>query len=225
MDQHDKLNSQDRVDAAVVRGAALCEQMHVHGRYDAVLTGPIESRRGEYIDLRDAMLSARRIGDSVLAAHYAAQLAQIPTEEKWRDVAHNLVTTAGKNDILDKYCKGSSYTQTLVMGLKGTGTAVAADTQASHAGWLEVGGANAPVYTGNRPAQTFNSASAGANTAPTQAFAITSTGTVAGCFMNNGGSSTKDNTTGILFSAGDFTAGSKAVGNGDTLNVSYSLSV
>lgn len=37
----------------------------------------------------------------------------------------------------------------------------------------------------------------------------------------NGGSATQDNTTGILFSAGDFTAGSKTVTSGDTLSVSY----
>jgi hypothetical protein len=52
-------------------------------------------------------------------------------------------------------------------------------------------------------------------------FAITSSGTVAGCFINIGGSSTKDNTTGTLFSAGDFTAGSKTVTSGDTLSVTY----
>lgn len=136
---------------------------------------------------------------------------------------NNLVTTVGKNDILDKYLKGSSYTQTLRMGLCGTGTKAAADTQASHAGWSEVGGTNAPAYTGNRPSITMGSASAGVSTSPSQAFAITSTGTVAGCFMNNGGSATKDDTTGVLFSAGDFSGGSQAVANLDTLNVVYTL--
>lgn len=135
----------------------------------------------------------------------------------------NLVTTVGKNDILDKYLKGATYTQTLVMGLCGTGTKAAGDTQASHAGWLEVGLANAPVYTGNRPAITMGSAAAGVSTSPSQAYAITSSGTVAGCFMNNGGSATKDNTTGVLFSAGDFGGGSQVVANLDTLNVVYTL--
>ena len=146
-------------------------------------------------------------------------------QEKWRDVIENLVTTVGKNDILDKYLLGSAYTQTFRMGLAGAGTKAAGDTQASHAGWLEVGLANAPTYTGNRKDVTMGSASSGSSVSPTQAFSITSSGTVAGCFTNNGGSATKDNTTGVLFSAGDFSGGSKTVANGDTLNVTYTLSV
>lgn len=145
--------------------------------------------------------------------------------EKWRDTIENLVTTVGKNDILDKYLLGSAYTQTFRMGLAGAGTKAVGDTQASHAGWLEVGLANAPTYTGNRKDVTMGSASAGSSVSPTQAFAITSSGTVAGCFTNNGGSATKDNTTGILFSAGNFTGGDKIVTSGDTLNVTYTLSV
>jgi hypothetical protein len=50
---------------------------------------------------------------------------------------------------------------------------------------------------------------------------MTGSGTIAGCFINIGGSATKDDTTGTLFSAGDFTAGSKTVTSGDTLSVTY----
>lgn len=146
-------------------------------------------------------------------------------QEKWRDTIDNVVTTLGKNDLLDKYLKGAAYTQTFRMGLKGVGTAVAADTQASHASWLEVGLANAPTYTGSRKSVTMGAAAAGVSTSPVQAFAITSSGTVAGCFTNNGGSGTIDDTTGVLFSAGDFTGGNKVVANLDTINATYSLSV
>jgi hypothetical protein len=140
---------------------------------------------------------------------------------KWKDDIHNLVTTVGKNFTMDTTL-GNTAGGAVVMGLKGTGTAVVADTQASHAGWLEVGLANAPVYTGNRPTPTFSAASAGAKTTSAAVtFAITSSGTVAGCFINIGGSATKDSTTGTLFSAGDFTAGSKTVTSGDTLSVTY----
>ena len=109
------------------------------------------------------------------------------------------------------------------MGLKGTGVAVAADTQASHASWLEVGGSNAPTYSGPRQTPSFSAAAAGVkSTSAALTFAMTGSGTVAGCFINVGGSVTKDDTTGTLFSAGDFTAGSKIVTSGDTLSVTYS---
>lgn len=143
----------------------------------------------------------------------------------WTEEFDNLVTTVGKNDILDKYLAGAAYTQTIRMGLKGVGSAAAGDTQGSHAGWLEQGLANLPTYTGNRPSPAFSAAAAGVKaTSAAVAFAITGTGTVGGVFINNGGSATKDDTTGVLFSAGDFSA-SRAVLSGDTLNVTYSLAV
>jgi hypothetical protein len=146
--------------------------------------------------------------------------------EVWRRSAPNLVTTVGKNDLLDKYLAGSSYSATVRMGLKGTGSAAAGDTQASHSGWLEQGGANAPTYSGNRPTPTWSAASGGSKaTSAAVSFSITSSGTVYGCFINNGGSATKDDTTGVLYSAGDFTGGSAAVQNGYTLNVTYTASV
>jgi hypothetical protein len=144
---------------------------------------------------------------------------------KWTDYILNVITTGGKNDVLDKYLLGAAYTQTIRMGLKGAGAAVAGDTQAAHAGWLEVGLANAPTYTGNRKDVAMGAAAAGVSTSPTQAFAITSAGTVAGCFINNGGSATKDDATGVLYSAGDFVGGNKVVGNGDTLNVVYTTTL
>jgi hypothetical protein len=156
-----------------------------------------------------------------LDGHYSVECIGADGQVKWAEEIFNLVTTVGKNFTMDTVL-GNSAGGAVVMGLKGTGTAVVADTQASHASWDEVGLANAPTYTGNRPTPTFSAASAGAKaTSSAVSFAITSTGTVAGCFINIGGSATKDNTTGTLFSAGDFTGGSRSVINGDTLNVSY----
>ena len=143
---------------------------------------------------------------------------------KWEDDIKNLVTTVGKNFTLDTTL-GNTAGGAVVMGLKGTGTAVVADTQASHGSWNEVGGTNAPAYSGNRPTPSFNSASSGSKaTSSSVSFSMTSTGTVAGCFINIGGSSTKDSTTGTLFSAGDFSS-SKSVVNGDTIAVSYTATL
>ena len=142
---------------------------------------------------------------------------------KWKDDIKNLVTTVGLNLTVSTVL-GNSAAGAVVMGLKGVGTPSAADTQASHATWDEVGGTNAPSYTGDRQTPTFGSASGGViATSTPNVFAMTGSGTVAGCFINIGGSATKDDTTGTLFSVGDFTAGSKTVTNGDSLSVSYQL--
>lgn len=135
-------------------------------------------------------------------------------QEKWRDGFDNLVTTVGKNDLLDKYFKGAAYTAAWFLGLKGAGTAVAGDTAASHAGWPEVN-----PYTGNRPTIAFGTSSAGANAATAVAYTITGTATVAGAFVQ----SANTGTTGILYSAGDF-ASARSVASGDTLNVTLSVS-
>lgn len=140
---------------------------------------------------------------------------------KWTDIIGNLVTTVGKNSTMDTML-GDVSAGAVVMGLKGVGTAAATDTQASHA-WLEVGLANAPTYSGNRKTPVFTAAAGGVKATSTAVvFAITSSGTIAGCFINLGGSATIDTTTGVLFSVGDFSAGNKVVSNGDTLSVTYS---
>ncbi len=148
---------------------------------------------------------------------------------KWSDTVHNLVTTVGKNDMLDKYLAGSAYTAAFYMGLISSvsySAIVAADTMTSHAGWTEAGATNAPTYSqGARPTSAWSAASAGSKAmSASLSFSITGAGgTIKGSFL--GTNSTKDGTTGILFSAGLFTGGDKAVSSGDTVNVSYSLSL
>lgn len=155
---------------------------------------------------------------------YVVECIKPDGTRRWKSVAHNLITDLGANLTLNTML-GNAAAGAVVMGLKGTGTAANADTQASHAGWSEVGGTNAPAYTGNRPTPSFSAASARSKaTSSVVSFAITSTGTVAGIFINIGGSATKDNTTGTLFSVGNFAEGNRSVVGGDTLNVSYTLS-
>jgi hypothetical protein len=151
---------------------------------------------------------------------------------KWRDTIENVVCTVGKNLMLDTAFAGSAYTVTgPYMGLISSTsyTAVAAaDTMASHTGWLEAGSANAPTYTGTRKTAVWSAAAAGVKAlSAALSFAITGTGTVKGAFIvyGSGASATVANTSGTLWSAGTFAAGDKAVVNGDTLNVQYSSSL
>lgn len=147
--------------------------------------------------------------------------------EKWRETFRNTVTTVGKNDLLDKYFKGSSYTAAWYLGLISSvsySAINAADTMASHSGWTEAGATNAPNYSAaNRPAISFGTPSSGSlSSTSAVSFSITGTGTVRGAFIVN--NNTKDGTSGILYSAGLFSApGDRAVGSGDTLNVSITL--
>lgn len=128
---------------------------------------------------------------------------------KWVEKFRNLVTTGGKNSILSVYFDAATQITTWYLGLKGTGSAAAADTLASHAGWAEV-----TPYAGNRPAITFGTASAGSLAGSQIAFTINASATVAGAFI----ASAATGTSGTLYSAGDFSA-SRSVVSGDTLNV------
>ncbi len=134
---------------------------------------------------------------------------------KWRERVHNVVCTAGKTDIIDKYLKGSAYTAAWYLILAGAGTKSASDTLASHAGWTE-----ATPYAGNRPAITWGSTSGGSNTSSAVSISINATATVAGagcCTVNSG-------TSGVLYNVSDFAA-SRNVASGDTLNVTVTLAM
>ncbi len=188
----------------------------------------------ETINLADEVRCSIAMGPGVsesarIRGYYHVECHDADGNLKWADIAENLVTTVGKNELLDKFMDGSAYTPTIYMGLKGTGSANAADTMASHAGWSEVGGTNAPAYTGDRKTPPFvNAPSSGAITQSTaSSFAITSGGDIDGVFLviNSGASATKDNTGGILFSAGTFAGGSRTVANTDTVSVTYSLTL
>lgn len=193
--QHDKLDPQATCDATLIRGAGTHESAPIRGRYTV-----------ECFD-KDGNL-------------------------KWTDFIENVVATVGKNLALDTFLAGSAYTVTgPYMGLISSASysAVAAgDTMASHAGWLEAGGSNAPTYTGNRKTCAWSSAASGSKAlSAALAFAITGTGTVKGAFIvyGTGAVNTKDDTNGTLLSAGLFSGGDRAVLSGDTLNVSYTLSL
>lgn len=147
-----------------------------------------------------------------------------------REVFANTVVTVGKNALLDAALAGSSYSVTgPYLGLISStsfSAISASDTMSSHSGWLEAGNANTPTYSGTRKTAAWNAASGGSKSlSAALSFAITGTGTIKGAFMvfGSGAVNTIDNTSGTLFSAGLFTGGDRAVINGDTVNVSYTI--
>jgi hypothetical protein len=147
---------------------------------------------------------------------------------KWEAEEKNLVVNVGL-----AYMAGSALTSvtaitTWYIGLYGAGasnTPAAADTMSSHAGWTEV----VPYSNATRVAVTFVTAttanpSVATNSASPAAFSINATSTVGGAFLTSG--SAKSGTAGTLFSASDFTSpGDRAVTSGDTLNVTYTMSL
>lgn len=143
---------------------------------------------------------------------------------KWADDIKNVVTTAGKNDALDKYLAGSAYTAAWYLGLISAtsyvSVPVAADTSASHATWTEDQG----YSQATRPAASFSAAAAGSKAlASAGVFSMNANTTIKGCFLIS--VNTKGGTTGVLYSAGLFTGGDKVMQSGDTLNVSYTASL
>lgn len=142
---------------------------------------------------------------------------------RWREEITNLVTTAGKNDALDKYLAGSTYTAAWYLGLissAGYSAVDATDTMSSHAGWTEFTG----YSQANRPAASFSAASSGSkSTSSASSFSINANGTVKGPFLVS--NNAKSGTTGVLYSAGLFSGGDRAVQSGDTLNVSYTANL
>ena len=139
-------------------------------------------------------------------------------KEKWRELNDNLIVTVGLNSLLTEYFKGSSYTATWCVGLKSTGTALAADTMSSHSSWTEITDYSESV----RQTIVLGTPSAGSvdNSASKATFSINGTTTIYGAFLAN--ASAKGGTGGILYGVVDF-GSSRAVISGDTLEITVTL--
>jgi len=166
------------------------------------------------------------LGETVGAGGvYTVECVGPDGQVKWADSFHNLVMNGGLANMNGAYLAGSAQSTTWYLGLvtgPGSGTTfAAADTLASHAGWTE-----STAYTGNRKAVTFGAATTAnpsviTNSAAPSSFSMNATATIAGAFLCN----VDTGTSGVLFSAGDFTGGDKSVASGDTLNVTYTFSL
>lgn len=230
--------------AQIARGVDISEVALVHGRFRAEFMAPRAGLRDRRIALvareaiarQRAMLCIRqggRKGDLVALLDEADDCeleARSLLELDDVDEYPNLVTTAGKNYLLDQGLAGSSYTAAWYLGLVAAGSFSAynaADTMSSHAGWLEAAATNDPTYSqSTRVAPSWSSAASGSKTvSAAAAFSITnaSSATAKGTFLTTG--SAKDGTTGTLYSAGNFSNGDRTVISGDAINVTYTASL
>lgn len=150
---------------------------------------------------------------------------------KWVERVENLVTTAGLNDLLTKYLKGSSYTAAWYVGLihnTDFGALDAGDTAAKITtstpsapttnDWKETTSYDESV----RQTLTLGTASGGSinNTASKAVFTISASLTVYGGFLIS--DSTKGGTSGTLFGEAAF-ASPRAVVDDDTITVSVTI--
>jgi hypothetical protein len=178
-----------------------------------------------------SLATSRGLGESVGAGGvYTVVCHDAGGNLKWTDSFHNLVVSQGLQDMNTKYFTGAAYTAAWYLGLvtgPGSGTTfAAADTLASHAGWTEN-----TAYIGTRKAATFGTATTASPSVINNAVATGGTPavftmnanaqTIAGAFL----CSVTSGTSGVLFSAGDFTGGDKTVDSGDTLTVTYSFTL
>jgi len=159
---------------------------------------------------------------------YVAQCFDVHGNLKWQEEFDNLVTTEGKNHLLDTYLSGSTYTAKVFLGLissTGYSAVAAGDTANSHTGWTEFSGYS---QTTRRP-PAFSAASSGSkSTSSAASFSITSANTVKGTFLvaNSGVglAAAKGGFSGRLYSAGLFAGGDKTIGSGDIINITYTAS-
>ena len=172
-----------------------------------------------------------------IQGQYTAVCLDQNGNEKWTEKWDNLVTTQGRNWLLDVTLipgsagSGASPANMFFrMSLITSGAPVAGDTYASHAGFVEL--PNTVVAARGSP--QFAAAAAGVKaTSSAVSFAIIGTGTITGAAINvlnatsvgNLGNAVDTATANaVLYSAGIF-AGSKSVTAGDTLNVTYSTTL
>lgn len=155
---------------------------------------------------------------------------------KWKDQINNVVCVEGKNYALDTILAGSSYSVngpylSLISAIGFSGSCLAADTMASHAGWKEVSATTyyPTVATRATTSGSWSAASSGSKIlSSNMSFTIiTNGGTVKGAFMcyGVGAVNTLGDTNGKLLSAGTFSGGDKVVSVADVLSASYSLSL
>lgn len=151
-------------------------------------------------------------------------------KDSWTD--HNIVTTEGRNSLLDVYFDAATQITTWYLGLISSvsWSAVSASDTAAQIngtnGWKECSASHAPNYDTpagtDRGTITFGEPSAGSlSSSSTIDFTFSEAGTVKGAFIASAIARTA--TTGVLYSAAAFST-DKVVADDDQLKVTVTVS-
>jgi hypothetical protein len=149
-------------------------------------------------------------------------------QPKWEEDAKNVVTSGFATAALDILFEGSTASTTFYVGLMedlDTTGVTTTDTMASHAGWLRCN-----CYNGNQKLWTSAAAvsqgtSGGniTNSANKAEFVMSGSSTIWGGFIDS--QLSKSSTTGTLVCVARFSGSSRSVASGDTVQVTYTLSL
>lgn len=139
----------------------------------------------------------------------------------WEEKVYNLITTVGKNALLDYTFFSGAVTPTWYVGLvddAGFTQFSVTDTMSSHADWDE----NTDYDEAARPAYTVVAASSGSmsNDASRALFTMNAIVDIHGAFLTS--NSTKGGTTGTLYGEAAF-ASPRSVISGDVLSIKITL--
>jgi len=205
----------------------------------AILLSVTSIVSGDYVAKSAANMYAGLVAQA--STNYGAQVEHYYHVEAYRDGKllweekyPNLVTTEGKNAYLNCSLKAGACTAGvsatavgLVTGPSETGFA-AGDTMASHAGWGE--DTTYDEYAAGRPAYTTGTISAGSvdNSASKATFTISGTVTISGTFLCGGSTNCVSHaatTNTVLYGAGAFTGGDRALVDNDVLYVTITASI
>lgn len=142
-------------------------------------------------------------------------------QPKWEEKAKNVVCNGFMTAALNILFNESAVSPNFYVGLMElTGSVTTADTMAAHAGWNRCN-----AYNGNQKVWTTAIASGRSitNSANKAQFVMSGSSTIWGGFIDT--QISKSSTTGTLVCVAQFSASSRVVASGDTVDVTYTLSL
>lgn len=145
-----------------------------------------------------------------------------PSQPSWQDDAKNVVTNAFMTAALQILFNSSTATANFYVGLMElTGSVTTADTLAAHAGWKRCNAYNGAQKLWQTAAASGRQITNSANKAQ---FVMSGSSTIWGGFIV-ANSAAKNATTPTLVCVAQFSGSSRSVASGDTVEVTYQLSM